>query len=99
MALKPREDFSSWRDWKVTEQEKLHYNGWSPFSNDLAPHMQIGANMQKYEEEKLALKQQKIEENLKQESSVKPLQLEEQQNTDSFDFYSSDINMETLLKQ
>jgi len=98
MALKPREDFSSWRDWKVSDQEKLHYNGWAPFGNDLAPHMQIGANMQKYEEEKLALKQQKIEENFKPESSEKPLQIEEQQDADSLDLYSSDINIETLLK-
>lgn len=44
LQLKPREDFSSWRDWKVTEEEKLHYNGHAPFVNDMAPHMRIGAD-------------------------------------------------------
>lgn len=53
MAIKPREDFSSWRDWKITEQEKLHYNGWAPFVNDMAPFQQIGANMEKYQTKKL----------------------------------------------
>ena len=42
LALKPREDFSSWRDWKLTEQEKLHYNGHAPFVNDMAPFVGYG---------------------------------------------------------
>lgn len=43
IALKPRKDFASWRDWRVTEEEKLHYNGWAPFVNDMAPFQQLGA--------------------------------------------------------
>jgi hypothetical protein len=43
--LQPRRDFSSWRDWRVTEEEKLHLAGHPPFSNDMAPHMQVGANL------------------------------------------------------
>lgn len=42
IALKPRKDFATWRDWRVTEEEKLHYNGWAPFVNDMAPFVQIG---------------------------------------------------------
>ena len=43
--MQPRNDFSSWREWRVTEQEKLHLNGHPPFVNDMAPHMQVGANL------------------------------------------------------
>jgi hypothetical protein len=53
LALKPREDFAAWRDWKVTEQERLHYNGFAPFGNDLITHQEKGANMSKFEAERL----------------------------------------------
>jgi hypothetical protein len=43
IALKPRADFASWRDWRQTEEEKLHMNGWAPFVNDMAPFQQLGA--------------------------------------------------------
>lgn len=51
--IQPRRDFASWRDWKYTEEELAHYRGAQhlpgvghpPFSNDMAPHMQIGANL------------------------------------------------------
>jgi len=43
--IKPREDFSSWREWRVTKEEKQHLNGHAPFVNDMAPHMQVGANL------------------------------------------------------
>lgn len=51
--LAPRRDFASWRDWKYTEAELAHYRGeqflpgvgWPPHPNDMAPHMQVGANM------------------------------------------------------
>jgi hypothetical protein len=43
--IQPRNDFSSWREWRVTEQEKLHLNGHPPFVNDMAPHMAVGANL------------------------------------------------------
>jgi hypothetical protein len=45
LMLKPREDFSSWRNWRVSPEEKKHLNGHPPFVNDMAPFMQIGANM------------------------------------------------------
>lgn len=43
IALKPRKDFAAWRDWRVDEEEKLAYNGWAPFVNDMAPYNQLGA--------------------------------------------------------
>jgi hypothetical protein len=42
--LKPRRDFASWRDWRVTEEEKQHLNGHAPFVNDMAPYNQLGAS-------------------------------------------------------
>jgi len=51
--LQPRRDFSSWRDWKYTEEELAHYRGnqWlpgvghPPHVNDMAPHSKVGANL------------------------------------------------------
>jgi len=43
IALKPRRDFSSCREWRVTEEEKQHLNGHPPFVNDMAPYNQLGA--------------------------------------------------------
>lgn len=40
--LAPRRDFSSWRDWRVSEEERLHLNGHPPFPNDMALHMGVG---------------------------------------------------------
>lgn len=40
--IQPRKDFSSWREWNLTEAEKLHYNGHMPFVNDMAPFNQVG---------------------------------------------------------
>ena len=34
--ITPRKDFSSWRDWRVSEAEKKHLNGHAPFVNDMA---------------------------------------------------------------
>jgi len=102
LQLKPREDFSSWRDWKVTEEEKLHYNGWAPFVNDLAPHMQIGANMQKYEEEKLAVKiNQAIKaQEHQQEETTEDLKLSDntsEQESNTLDL--SKLNDDTTLEE
>lgn len=49
--LQPRRDFSSWRDWKYTEEELAHYRGnqplpgvgHAPHVNDMAPHQDKGA--------------------------------------------------------
>ena len=50
IALKPREDFASWRQWKATDH-MIAGNGWPPFVNDMAPHMQVGANLPPPEEQ------------------------------------------------
>lgn len=42
IALKPRDDFSSWREWRVSEAEKKHLNGHPHFPNDLAVFKDIG---------------------------------------------------------
>jgi hypothetical protein len=38
IQLRPRDDFSSWRDWRVSDEERLHLNGHPPFSSDINPH-------------------------------------------------------------
>ena len=50
LHLMPREDFGSWRDWKVSPEELAHARGvqhlpgvgFPPFVNDMACHTQIG---------------------------------------------------------
>lgn len=42
VALKPKKDFASWREWRVTKEEQKHLNGWPPFVNDIAPFMRVG---------------------------------------------------------
>jgi len=42
--IKPRDDFSSWREWRVSEAEKKHLNGHAPFVNDMAVFQQLGAS-------------------------------------------------------
>lgn len=49
----PRQDFGSWRDWRLTAEEIEHYRGlqmmpglgWPPHVNDMAPHNQLGASL------------------------------------------------------
>jgi hypothetical protein len=49
----PRQDFSSWRDWRLTAEEIEYYRGlqmlpgtgWAPHVNDLAPFNQLGASL------------------------------------------------------
>lgn len=49
--IQPRRDFSSWRDWKYTEEELAHYRGnqsskavgFAPHPNDMAPYVDKGA--------------------------------------------------------
>ena len=53
LNLQPRKDFASWRDWKYTEEELLHFRGnqflpgvgFPPHSNDMAPHADVGASL------------------------------------------------------
>lgn len=51
-SLTPRKDFSSWRDWRVSEAEKKHLNGHVPFVNDMAVFQQLGASGYNDEESK-----------------------------------------------
>jgi hypothetical protein len=50
--ITPRKDFSSWRDWRVSEAEKKHLNGHVPFANDTAVFQQLGASGYNDEEAK-----------------------------------------------
>lgn len=43
IAIKPRDDFSSWREWRVSDAEKKHLNGHAPFVNDMAVFQRLGA--------------------------------------------------------
>ena len=43
IAIKPRDDFSSWREWRISEAEKKHLNGHPPFVNDMAVFQRLGA--------------------------------------------------------
>lgn len=44
IAVKPRDDFSSWREWRVSQAEKEHLNGHPPFVNDMAVFQKLGAS-------------------------------------------------------
>ena len=44
LQLKPRDDFSSWREWRVSDAEKKHLQGHAPFVNDMAVFQQLGAS-------------------------------------------------------
>ena len=52
VEIKPRNDFASWRDWRVSEAEKKHLNGNVPFVNDMAVFQQLGASGYNDEEAK-----------------------------------------------
>ena len=43
--IQPRKDFSSWRDWNVSEEETKRLNGFPPFPNDMVSHMNTGAKL------------------------------------------------------
>ena len=43
IAIKPRNDFGSWREWRLPEIEKKHLNGQVPFVNDMAVFQRLGA--------------------------------------------------------
>tara|TARA_R110000796_G_scaffold35765_1_gene91728 strand:- start:1995 stop:2504 length:510 start_codon:yes stop_codon:yes gene_type:complete len=41
--IQPRNDFSSWRQWReLSEEERLHLNGFPPFPNDMALSSRVG---------------------------------------------------------
>jgi hypothetical protein len=43
IAVKPRDDFGSWREWRVPDAEKQHLQGHPPFVNDMAVFQRLGA--------------------------------------------------------
>lgn len=43
IAIKPRDDFGSWREWRIPDAEKKHLNGHQPFVNDMAVFQRLGA--------------------------------------------------------
>lgn len=45
IQLAPRRDFSSWRNWQVTEEERAHLNGFPPFPNDMTPALNVGRHV------------------------------------------------------
>lgn len=59
--IKPRDDFSSWREWRVSEAEKLHLGKQPPFVNDMSVFQRIGMTGFNQEEAERI-----VEENLKQ---------------------------------
>jgi hypothetical protein len=44
IALKPREDFASWRKWKA-DSSMISGGTWPPFVNDMEPHKSIGMSV------------------------------------------------------
>lgn len=61
IAIKPREDFASWRGWKVSDEERLRLNRHPPFADSMDEHMQVGANLPPPEQQpgmKLNMKEQ-----------------------------------------
>jgi len=42
IAIKPRDDFGSWREWRISEAEKKHLGPYPPFVNDMAVHQKLG---------------------------------------------------------
>lgn len=57
IAIKPRDDFSSWREWRVSEAEKKHLNGHAPFPNDMSVFKQLGASGFNQEETEATMNQ------------------------------------------
>ena len=60
--IQPRNDFSSWRQWReLSDEDRLRLNGFPPFSNDLAIANSIGRSIT--QESKLKLEAaRKVEE-------------------------------------
>lgn len=42
VAMRPRQDFATWRNWRVTDEQREHLNGHPPFVNDMAPFNRVG---------------------------------------------------------
>lgn len=45
IQIKPRNDFASWRSWRTDGLENTSSNNWSPWNEDITPHMNVGAKL------------------------------------------------------
>jgi hypothetical protein len=54
IQLTPRNDFSSWRNWRVTEHQHKHLQGHPAFPNDMEPHMNTGTDRFSIEDQRRA---------------------------------------------
>jgi len=43
IAIKPRNDFASWREWQLDAPWNVSGNGWPPFADEITPHANRGA--------------------------------------------------------
>jgi len=51
IAIKPRNDFASWREWKLDAPYNVSGNGWPPFADEITPFVKVGANLPPPEEQ------------------------------------------------
>jgi len=54
LQLTPRDDFASWRNWRVTEHQHKHLQGHPSFPNDMEPHMKVGTDKFSLEDQRRA---------------------------------------------
>jgi len=54
LQLTPRNDFSSWRNWRITEHQHKHLQGHPAFPNDMEPHMKVGTDKFSIEDQRRA---------------------------------------------
>jgi hypothetical protein len=54
VQLTPRNDFASWRNWRVTEHQHKHLQGHPAFPNDMEPHANVGTDKFSIEDQRRA---------------------------------------------
>jgi hypothetical protein len=54
IQLTPRNDFASWRNWRITEHQHKHLQGHPAFPNDMEPHMKVGTDKFSIEDQRRA---------------------------------------------
>jgi hypothetical protein len=95
LHIQPRKDFSSWREWNITEDESIHLNGHPPHSNPLSPYMQAG--LTGYNHRQLDY-QKKLEEQVKLGEEAK-LTLQQQMEQDDAVAATKKINKRNTSKK
>ena len=45
IAIKPRNDFASWREWQLDAPWNVSGNGWPPFADEITPHAKRAAEL------------------------------------------------------